>query len=134
MDSTLCIWRPHPSILSLISDIFLETVWEFYKLFFQQIIIFFEHLEIFLIIFRLRKMSFRINYFSNEFIFPTKDMWTPLPLVLLLSLWKMRNVLNRMKNQFHDFYFLSYHEKSSKIGVIWVQKTFLKKKCTSFFW
>ena len=54
---------------------------------------------------------------------PTKDIQTPRVHIVLIPLsWKMRNVLNRMKNQFSDFYFLSNLENSSKIGVIWVKK------------
>ena len=39
----------------------------------------------------------------------------PPPLIFTPILWKMHNLLNRMKNQFSDFYFLNYRENSSKI-------------------
>ena len=54
-------------------------------------------------------------------LFPTKDMQTPpLPSVLILLLWKMRNVLNRMKNNFPIFMILIFRvivKNSSKIGI-----------------
>ena len=46
----------------------------------------------------------------------------PTPSVFIRFLWMMRNVLKRMKNQFSNFYFSSYRENSSKIGVMGSQK------------
>ena len=40
---------------------------------------------------------------------------TTLPSVLIPFLWKMRNVLKRMKNQFSDFYFSIYREFHRKL-------------------
>ena len=69
---------------------------------------------------------------------PRKDMATPPPSVLLPFSWKIRNVLNWMKNQcfdFSNFYFSSYREnwtflvqkwpklsitRKVKIGKIWI--------------
>ena len=42
----------------------------------------------------------------------------PCPLSFDPVLWMMRNVLERMKNQFSGFYFPSYRENSSKIGLM----------------
>ena len=43
-------------------------------------------------------------------------MQTPVPLSFGSGfLWKMRNVLKQIKDQFSDFYFSSYRENSSKI-------------------
>ena len=47
----------------------------------------------------------------------TKDMQTP-PFSFDLVFMDVLNVLKRMKNQFSDFYFSSYHKNPSKIGVI----------------
>ena len=51
------------------------------------------------------------------------NLWyaDPLPSVLIPLLWKMRNVLNRMKNQFSDFFSSSYRENSSKIYIFFVK-------------
>ena len=38
------------------------------------------------------------------------------PSEVAIFIWKMRNVLKRMKNHISDFYFSSYSENSSKIG------------------
>ena len=46
----------------------------------------------------------------------------PPPLVLFLFSWKIRNVLDQMKNQFSDSYFSNCLENSSKIRVFSVQK------------
>ena len=45
-------------------------------------------------------------------LFPTKDIQKPLPPQFL---WKMCNVLKRMKIKFLDFYFSIYRENSSEI-------------------
>ena len=53
--------------------------------------------------------------------------------VLLPFSWKMRNVLNRIKNQFSNFYLSNYRENSSKIGVIFSTKmTKYDHNCISF--
>ena len=47
--------------------------------------------------------------------FPLTDMQTPLPSEVVETLWKMRNVLNRMGKiikKFSEFYFSSYREIS----------------------
>ena len=54
--------------------------------------------------------------------FPTNDMQT------LQFLWKIRHVLNRMKNQFYDFYFSSYLENLPKVAVILSTKMTITRK------
>ena len=58
---------------------------------------------------------------------PGKDMQTP-PSEVARFLWKMRNVLKRMKNQFSDFYFLSYGENLSTIENILSTKMTITRK------
>ena len=57
---------------------------------------------------------------KTQGFFPTKDLQTPPPSVLIRCLWMLNNVLERMKKTFSNFYFSSYCENSLKIGVIWV--------------
>ena len=65
-----------------------------------------------------RRESNRSIIYENQY--STLD--GPVPTKDIPFSWKMCNVLNRMKNQFSDFYFLNYWENSSKIEVILVQK------------
>ena len=44
----------------------------------------------------------------------------------------MRNVLNRLKNQFSDFHFSSYREDSLKIGLILGKKMTITRKINTF--
>ena len=65
--------------------------------------------------------------------FPIKDMQTPSPspLEVVRFLWKMRNVLNRMKNKmifFSIFIFRVMGENLSKIGVILGTKMTITRK------
>ena len=74
---------------------------------------------------------FEQSFFSHE-LTPIKDIQTPLtplPQELVRFLWKMWNLLNRMKNEIHffgDFYFSSYG--SSKIDHILSTKIAITRK------
>ena len=87
---------------------YLENQWDYVK-----IVYFFTHLSSFKkITEKFNKNLFNIRY--NILALSQLRICRPLPSVLIPFSWKMRNVLNRMKDQFFDFYFSSYRENSSK--------------------
>ena len=68
-----------------------------------------------LVIIKVHDILFYSVIFTKYRLIPTKDMQTlHLPSVLIPFLWKVRNVLKRMKRQNSDFYFSNYREKCIK--------------------
>ena len=66
--------------------------------------------------------------------FPTKDMHIPppTPSEVVIFIWKMHNVLKRMKNNFSHFYFLSYgHFLHKNVNFLWIFTITRKKKMLS---